>query len=89
MNFEWIKDNWFLVVALAAAFAAYVEWRVSDTVHVQVDKIDVVDSATLGLLQKDVEVLSDLTQETKARHDTDFGKVDTKLDKIIDILLAE
>lgn len=85
MNLQTIKDNWFLIVAAAAAFAAYVEWRVNDTVDVQVHSIDAVDTGTLALLQKDVETIAEGVEDNKERHE----KVDNKLDKIIDILLAE
>jgi len=85
MDIKFLKENWFLFVFGAAVFAGYVEYRVRDTVAVEVHAIDAVDSNTIGMLRKDIEVLAKDIGANKAQND----KVEAKLDKIIDILLED
>jgi len=85
---DFIKENGgpiaIAVIALAIG-TTYLEWRIDVHTTKAISNAGAVTPAQLALLQKDVETIGDAVEDNKIRHD----RTDTKLDRIIDILLEE
>lgn len=80
---QWIKEYWFLIVFMSVAFGIYVEWRVSETTVAKVGEVAFVAPDELQALSREVEANAERIANNKEAND----KLDSKIERIVDILL--
>ena len=83
----WIKEYWFLIVFMSVAFGIYVEWRVQETTKTTVDGVEFVSPAALTALETALTARSELVDTKLDGLEKNADKLDSKIERIVDILL--
>ena len=84
---QFISNNGGMLAVLAVVgviLAAYAEWRIGEAVSAKIDAV------TLQQISPDkIEAIEGDIKEVRTQHSADSERMDSKIERIVDILLEE
>ena len=79
---DWIKENWAVVVIVVGMFVGYAELRLPSMVSAEMAKQGLASDSAVSDLKDDLD-------EQKEVHKDDRDRMDSKIERIVDILLED
>ena len=79
---NWVKENLPVVILVVGLFVGYAELRLPGMVETEMNKRGLAKSGDIAALQDKIE-------EQKVVHKEDRDRIDSKVERIVDILLED
>lgn len=86
---NWLKENLPVIILVVGLFVGYAELRLPTMVQAEMLRQGLVTNSSITSLQKDIKHLEGAFADQKVVHNDDRNRMDSKIERIVQILLEE